>query len=118
MLREQQFQSEIDALQRLKIDRELDRQKFVELKKHQQHLYVFYYCLFVFFVKNGLFCSENSEELRLESSRKLLEDCTKSRIEQIQEKHNQNALYFNTEKLMLDEDKRKNQEQVSCVFVG
>lgn len=51
MLREQQFQSEIDALQRLKIDRELDRQKFVELKKHQQHLYVFYYCLF-FFVKN------------------------------------------------------------------
>lgn len=49
MLRERQFQSEIDALQRLKIDRELDRQKFVEHKKLQQHLYVFYYCLFVFF---------------------------------------------------------------------
>lgn len=41
MLREQQFQSQIDALERLKIDRELDRQKFVEHKKFQQHLYVF-----------------------------------------------------------------------------
>lgn len=93
MLRELQLQSEVDALQRLKIDRELDRQKFVELKKLQQHF-------------------KNSEEVRLESSRKLLEDCAKSRIEQIQEKHNQNALYFNTEKMMLDEDKRRNQEQI------
>ncbi|XP_055320232.1 trichohyalin-like [Sitodiplosis mosellana] len=65
MLREQEVRTQIENLDRLKIQRELDRQKFVEHKQIQQHV-------------------RNSEAFRLELSKKLLEECEQSRNEQIQ----------------------------------
>lgn len=38
MLREQELQARIEDLERLKIERELDRKKFVEHKQIQQHM--------------------------------------------------------------------------------
>lgn len=38
MLRQQARRAEIDQLERMKIERELDRKKFIELKQMQQHL--------------------------------------------------------------------------------
>lgn len=38
MLHEEARREKMDQLQRTKIERELDRQKFVELKQMQQHL--------------------------------------------------------------------------------
>lgn len=38
MLREQELQTQMDNLERLKIERELDRKKFVEHKQMQQHV--------------------------------------------------------------------------------
>ena len=40
MLRDQEIQAQIENLDRLKIERELDRQKFVEHKQIQQHVWV------------------------------------------------------------------------------
>lgn len=38
--RKNQFKMRLENLEKMRIDRELDRQKFVEMKQLQQHLYV------------------------------------------------------------------------------
>lgn len=57
-------------------------------------------------------CSQNSEQLRLKLSRKLLDECADSRHQQIEEKLRGESLIRAAEKALIEEQRLQQQREV------
>lgn len=122
MLRDQEIQAQIENLERLKIERELDRQKFVEHKQIQQHVWVTVLIVILWFdVKFNHFSNienwlthhrRNTEAFRFDMSKKLLEECKQSHDEQVQWLKLQQELAEAEENAFIQESRRKQLEEV------
>lgn len=113
MLCDEEFNVQRMNLDRLKIDRETERQKYVELKRLQQHMWVI--TLFLH-LQNAYFdsrnsCRQNCDEIRSEASKRLRENCEKTLKEQIQEKQNREAMIRAADQLYRDEIEQKRQQE-------